>query len=536
MIKPRSSRKSNIGGKPVPSDLEAAGSAGALWTICLVTCYSEGEDGIRTTLNSLALTSYPDERKLLFVVADGIITGSGESKSTPDIIINMIERTESTPCEPRSYVAIADGNKQHNRAKVYAGHYLCEGRRIPIVAVIKCGNESEAGAAKPGNRGKRDSQMIIMNFLSRTMFDDRMTHLDYELHSQIERIATRPERYEIILMVDADTKVAPDSLTYMTNAMDNDPYIMGLCGETRIANKSASWVSMIQVFEYYISHHLGKAFESVFGGVTCLPGCFCMYRIKAPRSDVPNSWVPILANPEIVDEYSENVVDTLHKKNLLLLGEDRFLSTLMLSNFPKRKMVFVPKAMCWTVVPDEFKVLLSQRRRWINSTIHNLLELILIRDLCGIFCFSMQFVVALELLGTVVLPVAIGMTFYLIISAIVTQTADLIPFLMLAGILGLPGFLIVITSRKLIYVAWMFVYLAGLPVWNLILPVYAFWHFDDFSWGETRKVEGEKKGDAHGDSDGYFDNSAVSLKRYFEGFRPDFLRVVNSIVGGSDDV
>jgi chitin synthase len=31
------------------------------------------------------------------------------------------------------------------------------------------------------------------------------------------------------------------------------------------------------VFEYYISHHLTKAFESVFGGVTCLPGCFSMY-------------------------------------------------------------------------------------------------------------------------------------------------------------------------------------------------------------------------------------------------------------------
>jgi chitin synthase len=32
----------------------------------------------------------------------------------------------------------------------------------------------------------------------------------------------------------------------------------------------------------------------------------------------------------------------------------------------------------------------------------------------------------------------------------------------------------------------MFIYLAALPIWNFILPVYAFWHFDDFSWGETR--------------------------------------------------
>lgn len=65
----------------------------------------------------------------------------------------------------------------------------------------------------------------------------------------------------------------------MVQAMKNDDQIMGLCGETRIANKTSSWVSAIQVFEYYISHHLGKSFESMFGGVTCLPGCFSMVRI-----------------------------------------------------------------------------------------------------------------------------------------------------------------------------------------------------------------------------------------------------------------
>jgi chitin synthase len=29
---------------------------------------------------------------------------------------------------------------------------------------------------------------------------------------------------------------------------------------------------MMQVYEYYISHNLAKAFESLFASVTCLPG------------------------------------------------------------------------------------------------------------------------------------------------------------------------------------------------------------------------------------------------------------------------
>ncbi|KAI8854469.1 chitin synthase-domain-containing protein [Chytridium lagenaria] len=386
---------------------------------------------------------------------------------------------------PVSYISIADGSKQHNQAYVFAGHYRVGTAEIPTIVVVKCGTPDEITSKKPGNRGKRDSQLILMNFLSRCF----------------------------ILMVDADTKIEDTALLHMINAMKSDESIMGLCGETRISNKTASWVSMIQVFEYYISHHLGKAFESVFGGVTCLPGCFCMYRVKASNG-LEGYFVPILVNPDIVEEYSENIVDTLHKKNLLLLGEDRFLSTLMLRTFPKRKMIFVPKAICRTVVPDEFKVLLSQRRRWINSTIHNLLELVLVRDLCGVFCFSMQFVVLLELLGTIVLPAAISFTIYLIIKLILAGSVEMIPVLMLIAILGLPGFLIVITSAKVVYVGWMLVYLLALPVWNFVLPLYAFWHFDDFSWGETRKVEGEGKNDHHGEKEGRFDPTAVELRKW----------------------
>jgi chitin synthase len=38
-------------------------------------------------------------------------------------------------------------------------------------------------------------------------------------------------------------------LTHMISAMVKDPEVMGLCGETKIANKTDSWVTMIQVFE-----------------------------------------------------------------------------------------------------------------------------------------------------------------------------------------------------------------------------------------------------------------------------------------------
>lgn len=414
-----------------------------LFAVCLVTCYSEGEESLRTTLDSISTTTYSDARKLLFVVADGMITGAGEKRSTPDICVGLLDADPrfGNPV-PMSYNAVGSGAKAHNRAMVYAGHYTVAGRRTPTVIVVKCGTEAEATSdKKPGNRGKRDSQLILMNFFSRVTYNDRMSPLDFDLFRKIHVLmGVTPDFFEVCLMVDADTKVFPESLGYLVNCMHHDQMIMGVCGETRIANKRQSWVTAIQVFEYFISHHLAKAFESVFGGVSCLPGCFSMFRLKA-RKSTGVDWVPLIVKPEIVKEYSQSEVTTLHQKNLLLLGEDRFLTTILLRTFPNRKMMFLPQARCRTIVPDTFKVLLSQRRRWINSTIHNLMELVLVRNLCGTFCFSMQFIVFMDLLGTVVLPIAITLTYALIIGIGINPPRsfeEAIPLMLLIAVLGLP--------------------------------------------------------------------------------------------------
>lgn len=244
---------------PVVQRLDSTNSTTHMYTILLVTCYSEGEEGLRTTLDSLTCTDYDDNQKLLFVVADGIIKGSGNEKSTPDILIGMMELAtdlfepyyfdaDGHPL-PHSYVALADGTKRHNMARVYPGYYRCGVHRVPMILVVKCGTPAEADKPKPGNRGKRDSQIIIMSFLSKCLFDDRMTPLDYDMFYKIQRITggVTPDNYELILMVDADTKVMPSALAKLVQVMRSDETIMGCCGETRIANKSDSWVTMIQV-------------------------------------------------------------------------------------------------------------------------------------------------------------------------------------------------------------------------------------------------------------------------------------------------
>lgn len=94
-----------------------------LFTVCLVTCYSEGEDSVRGTVESIAATNYSDRRKLIWIVCDGMITGAGEKLSTPDICVSMLDADPrfGNPM-PMGYIAVGSGAKRENRAMVYAGH------------------------------------------------------------------------------------------------------------------------------------------------------------------------------------------------------------------------------------------------------------------------------------------------------------------------------------------------------------------------------------------------------------------------------
>lgn len=237
-------------------------------TILLVTAYSESIEGLRTTLDSLATTDYPNSHKVILVIADGMVKGSGNSLTTPEIVLGMMKElvVQSDDVDAHSYVAIADGHKRHNRAKVYAGFYeydnntveMSKQQRVPMLLVAKVGNDLEAGEAKPGNRGKRDSQIILMAFLQKVMFDERMSSFEYEFFNALWRCTgVSPDRYETVLCVDADTKVFPDSVSRMVSCMVHDPEIMGLCGETKVANKSETWVTMMQGwFLFFLLFHL----------------------------------------------------------------------------------------------------------------------------------------------------------------------------------------------------------------------------------------------------------------------------------------
>ncbi|KAF2197287.1 CHS5 chitin synthase, class V [Delitschia confertaspora ATCC 74209] len=492
-----------FGKKNVPENLDK-------FIICTIPAYTEDEESLRRAIDSAARMKYDDKRKLLVIICDGMIIGQGNDKPTPRIVLDILGVPESTDPEPLSFESLGEGQRQHNMGKCYSGLYEVQGHIVPFLVVVKVGKPSEV--SKPGNRGKRDTQVILMRFLNRVHYNLPMSPLELEMHHQIRNIiGVNPTFYEFLLQIDADTVVAPDSATRFVSAFIHDTRLIAVCGETALENAKSSFITMMQVYEYYISHNLTKAFESLFGSVTCLPGCFSMYRIRAAETGKP-----LFVSKEIVEAYSEIRVDTLHMKNLLHLGEDRYLTTLLLKFHSKYKTKYLFRAHAWTIAPDSWTVFMSQRRRWINSTVHNLAELIPIQQLCGFCCFSMRFIVFLDLISTIVQPVIVGYIAYLIY--LIAKDSSIIPvtaFILLGAIYGLQA-IIFIVRRKWEMIGWMIIYVLATPVFAFGLPLYAFWHMDDFSWGNTRVVTGEKGQKIVITDEGKFDPASIPKKKWEE--------------------
>lgn len=181
--------------KKAPEDLDN-------FIICQVPAYTEDEGSLRRAIDSLATMQYDDKRKLLFIICDGMIVGAGNDRPTPRIVLDILGVSPDIDPEPLSFESLGEGLKQHNMGKIYSGLYEVQGHIVPFVVVVKVGKPSEI--SRPGNRGKRDSQMLLMRFLNRVHYNSPMNPLELELYHQIRNvIGVSPTYYEFILQVDA---------------------------------------------------------------------------------------------------------------------------------------------------------------------------------------------------------------------------------------------------------------------------------------------------------------------------------------------
>jgi chitin synthase len=95
-----------------------------------VPCYTEGEESLKKTIDSLATLTYDDKRKLLLIICDGMIIGSGNDRPTPRIVLDILGVDQSVDPDPLMFKSISEGSKQLNYGKVWSGLYEVDGREF----------------------------------------------------------------------------------------------------------------------------------------------------------------------------------------------------------------------------------------------------------------------------------------------------------------------------------------------------------------------------------------------------------------------
>jgi len=91
------------------------------FVILQVPCYTEGEESLKKTIDSLATLKYDDKRKLLFIICDGMIVGSGNDRPTPRIVLDLLGADPNLDPEPLLFKSVGEGSRQLNYGKV-RGH------------------------------------------------------------------------------------------------------------------------------------------------------------------------------------------------------------------------------------------------------------------------------------------------------------------------------------------------------------------------------------------------------------------------------
>ncbi len=150
---------------------------------------------------------------------------------------------------------------------------------------------------------------------------------------------------EIIVVVDSDSMLERDSLRNIVQPFA-DERIGAVSGHTDVDNADDNWLSKMQAVRYYIAFRVMKAAESIFGCVTCCPGCFSAYRREAI--------MPKLAWWE--NQHFLGVPSTF--------GDDRSLTNCVLRRW---RVTYQSTAHAVTIVPTGFYKFLRQQARWKRS-------------------------------------------------------------------------------------------------------------------------------------------------------------------------
>ena len=165
-------------------------------------------------------------------------------------------------------------------------------------------------------------------------------------HALVEAI--RASHSEIIVTVDSDSTVAPDSIANLVKPF-RDKKVGAVAGNICVQNLSNGLIPKLMDIIFVFSYEILRSSQSRFGVVLCTPGALSAYRRTAVE--------PLL--PEWLKQRF------LGKKTSI--GEDRALTCMLLKQ--QWNVLYQESAKAYTNMPETYTGLCKMLLRWVRGDI-----------------------------------------------------------------------------------------------------------------------------------------------------------------------
>lgn len=189
--------------------------------------------------------------------------------------------------------------------------------------------------------------------------------------------AMRVAKGTIFAFSDSDSVIAETAIEKIVTIFKAYPGVGGVSGHCRALNGNNNFLTKVQDSWYEGQFSIRKAFESVFGAVTCISGPLAVFRKEAIYNFIP-AWEQDsflgqefrFATDRTLTGFvlgSKIIGNKLKKK----YSDDPCVKEV---DYPLRnwKVIYTKSAKAWTNVPDTFSGVIKQQTRWKKSFIRNI--------------------------------------------------------------------------------------------------------------------------------------------------------------------
>lgn len=158
----------------------------------------------------------------------------------------------------------------------------------------------------------------------------------------------RKTKSEYVIFVDSDSKLKKDCLKELVRPFySKNPRIRAVSGHALVWNSDVNLLTKMQEIRYFNAFRSAKAAESLFGFVSCCPGCCSAYERTAMKK-ILKPWL-----------------DQSFLGAKCTYGDDRSLTNFILKE--GYQTVYNQKAVAYTIAPHTFKKFAKQQLRWKKS-------------------------------------------------------------------------------------------------------------------------------------------------------------------------